>query len=99
MKTKLLILHNGRPYLADSEKPEATGFSDDEWLFYHENLRDWENSLELPENVKQFIDTNGWHVVLSSPRKGYEFVSGELKFPQLVEVEGNKIIRLITKTI
>ena len=59
MKTKHLILYNGRPYLADGEKPKVEGYAIGEvhastasQLNKHEKaLKDWENSLEEPENA------------------------------------------------
>jgi len=109
MKTKHLILHNGRPYLADGEKPpfhtkEKYSVITKRDIALNETiLKDWENSLEVPENVSKW-EANTKYPCLMQLRGDwywafapYFSTSSLIKFPQLVEVDGKTIIRLITK--
>ena len=111
MKTKHLILHNGRPYLADSEKPvkeEGTAWTEQfpnlEKLAHEQDVKDWENSLEQPLNVKSItpelgaISAEGYETIEKSETMWFVAINESWEYfspPQLVEVEGKRIIRIL----
>ena len=96
---KLLIIHNGRPYLADGEMPELpnpTAIDDIQAVVKHHNkLRNWINSLIGPENVRESkLSKCGW-CVGPIEHMGMPVGYWEIEFPQPVEVDGKRIIRLL----
>ena len=107
---KLLIIHNGRPYLADGEKQpfhtkEKYSVITKRDIALNETiLKDWENSLEQPLNVKSItpelgaISAEGYETIEKSETMWFVAINESWEYfspPKLVEVEGNKIIRLI----
>jgi len=99
MKTKHLIIHNGRPYLADGEMPEINenGYPEmdiQEWK--NTTLKDWENSLVEPENIAYDHFNKVWQWTEKPEWSKTMFYHSFNQSGQLIEVEGNKIIRLIT---
>ena len=101
MKTKLLIIHNGRPYLADGEKPpfytkEKYSVITKRDIALNETiLKDWENSLEEPETVKYDPFNKQWQWTDKPEWSETTFYHSFNQSGQLVEVEGKTIIRLL----
>ena len=114
MKTKHLILYNGRPYLADGEEPGMKDYrlvikgreivSNAAIRRFGQALKDWENSLEQPLNVKSItpelgaISAEGYETIEKSETMWFVAINESWEYfspPQLVEVEGKRIIRIL----
>jgi len=75
-------------------KIENEGILDDlvyDYASYIKALKDWENGLEVPENVITRFE-NGTHIIKINNQ---DIILESIASGQLVEVEGKRIIRIL----
>ena len=80
----IFYIHNNRPVIAAERKPEPPGFEDDPYLFYLEQVQEWERQLIVAENRHEngAIDIpGGWWTPITPG--------------QAIEYEGNVITKIL----
>ena len=91
MSKGYFYFHNNRPVIAAERRPEPAGFEDDPYLFYLEQVHDWESQVVEAENavkMKSFMKGEIYSILINE-------IYWKITPGQAIEYEGNVIHKII----